>query len=698
MSSILVDVPTFTLDQDDLRSIIKFIYDREHILKDFGAIKLQLGSDCNLATKKRRKTLKMPTKHHQCLIKNHDEHIYTVQKSSKAAEYSNMSSDSLDVATFWSSLASMTDGQRALNSSVIPGKSFFYQKASRQYFDIHRIPSQSLLRIGKKKVTDEITPCIRRAHQPNAIFPLSSTRQNLFTLDYHHEGGKRHWYVIPVRERSQVQSACGSHCIDHGGIFIDPSLLDQNHIRYHQIVQQPNEFVVLSAGTLAQSFTEDASWNESIDFALPSWINDGYANASLNLCRCRLSEEFLQPPIDTSLFRPTLISNYTGKHLIKANDDKFILSKDDNDLEMIILQTPKSLIDDSLNDDDDLSLPYEPNILLQELQSFIQTPIVSIETPALSTCASDEDQKQSPADDSQAYYEIMDQGRFPITLHTGQSEISFEDLMLNEQLLEIDGYANNSSYENLFLTSIFDDIASNCDTGSDGISYEELLETLPFVDEFIQMSSETSVPHPTDIMPINIEKSVDISQRIPESESMQRTLFVTGLKNNITRSQLKKCFPGCVKVVIKQSHEPPHLKYAFLTHRSAATAKHNLTRRLNRSLLGCNCRVSYSVHRSLLSVINQTLCDRKIVVTGIPRSVDESDLQRLFGPCHIEKYIPARETRPATSLTPPTERLKVLTGYAFLVYSTPQEAADILRHAGQYRLHGQSLQVSQYRY
>ncbi|CAF1419412.1 unnamed protein product [Adineta ricciae] len=698
MSSISVDVPTFTLGRDDLRSIIKFIYDHEHILKDFGAIKLQLGSDCNLATKKRRKTLKMSAKHHRCLIKDHDEHIYTVQKSSKAAEYSNISSDSLDVAAFWSSLTSMTDDQRTLNSSVIPGKSFFYQKSSRQYFDIHRIPSQSLLRVGKKKVTNEITPCIRRAHGPNAIFPLSSTRQNLFTLDYHHEGGKRHWYVIPVRERSQVQSACRSHCIDHGGIFINPSLLDQNRIRYHRIVQQPNEFVVLSAGTLAQSFTEDASWNESIDFALPSWINDGYADASLKLCRCRLSEEFLQPPIDTSLFRPTLVSKYTGTHLIKANDDKLILSKDDNDLEMIILQTPKSLIDDSLNDDDDLSFPYEPHISLQELQSFIQTPIVSIETPALSTCASDEDQKQSPADDSQVYYEIMDQGRFPITLYTRQSEISFEDLMLNEQLLEIDGYSNDSSCENLFLTSIFDDIGSNCDTGSDGISYEELLETLPFADEFIQMSTETSISHPTGIMPLDNEKSVDIGQRVPESDSIQRTLFVTGLNNNVTRRQLKKCFPGCVKVVIKHSHEPPHLKYAFLTHRSAATAKYNLTRRLNRSLLGCNCRVSYSVHRSILSTINQSLCDRKIVVTGIPRNVEESDLQRLFGPCHIEKYTLAREARSSASLTSPGGKSKVLTGYAFLVYSTPQEAADILRQSNQYQLHGQSLQVSQYRY
>ena len=63
--------------------------------------------------------------------------------------------------------------------------------------------------------------------------------------------------------------------------------------------------------------------------------------------------------------------------------------------------------------------------------------------------------------------------------------------MLNEQLLEINGYSNDSSCENLFLTSIFDDIGSNCDTGSDGISYEELLETLPFADEFIQMVSRT---------------------------------------------------------------------------------------------------------------------------------------------------------------------------------------------------------------
>jgi hypothetical protein len=182
------------------------------------------------------------------------------------------------------------------------------------YFDLHLLPSQSILKIAGRKVLSQFVPCIKRAHKAGAIFPLSCTQQNLFSIDYHHEGGNRHWYIIPISQRKQLQTIIhkqnSSICLDHGQILIDPSFLDRNQIRYHRIVQHPNEFVVLSAGTLAQSFTCDASWSESIEFALPSWIEDGHANISTPSCQCNVQQGFLSEPIDVNLFQPDLIQKY----------------------------------------------------------------------------------------------------------------------------------------------------------------------------------------------------------------------------------------------------------------------------------------------------------------------------------------------------------------------------------------------------
>jgi len=209
-----------------------------------------------------------------------------------------------------------------LGISVFNNKSFFYSKTSRIYFQTHRLPNQSLLKLGGKKVTGQFAPCVRRAHQSGAIFPLTCARQRLFSIDYHHEGGARHWYIIPPSERNIIQKLLDqqkcSFCLDHGELLIDPSVLDKHNIRYYRLIQRPNQFVVLSAGTLSQSFTEDQTWNESIDFALPSWIEEGHANAPS--CQCNS----LPSTIDVNLFRHELIQSYISTHLHIVNDDKLL--------------------------------------------------------------------------------------------------------------------------------------------------------------------------------------------------------------------------------------------------------------------------------------------------------------------------------------------------------------------------------------
>ncbi|CAF4302709.1 unnamed protein product, partial [Adineta steineri] len=215
---------------------------------------------------------------------------------------------------FWSSLSSLKSNneQRQLNISFSPNNSFFLQKTSHQYFNIHRLPGQSILKIVGKDVLNKFVPCIKRAHGSGSIFPLTSADQYLFSTDYHHE----------VLEQQNLSIGC----LDHGQIFVDPLLLDKNQIRYHKIIQHSNEFVVLSSGTLAQYFTEDSSWSESINFALPSWIQNGHAYNSRSLCQCQISDEsYLSRSIDLNLFPRVLVQKYINSSENSINSATSIL-------------------------------------------------------------------------------------------------------------------------------------------------------------------------------------------------------------------------------------------------------------------------------------------------------------------------------------------------------------------------------------
>ncbi len=326
MSQISMDIPTVQIHENELQNLINFIYKHEYLLKEFGALKIQPNIGCKLALKKRPKNIALRPIMKEIVKMNTDEAVYLTQEFDHIEKLSQERSPIVDERSFWSSLPGYSNTRRQLNTSILPKKSFFAQKTSRSYFDIHRLPNQSLLKLGGNTVTRQIVPYIRRAHGSGAIFPMTSAQQQLFSIDYHHEGGIHHWYIIPTREREALQRVINypnsSICLDHGQLFIDPLMLDKNHIRYHRIVQHPNEFVVLSAGTLAQSFTEDASWSESIVFALPSWIEEGHASVSLPPCQCNMSQDFLSQTIDVSLFSHEHIRRYITVHLSTINDNK----------------------------------------------------------------------------------------------------------------------------------------------------------------------------------------------------------------------------------------------------------------------------------------------------------------------------------------------------------------------------------------
>ena len=104
-------------------------------------------------------------------------------------------------------------------------------------------------------------------------------------------------------------------------------------------------------------------------------------------------------------------------------------------------------------------------------------------------------------------------------------------------------------------------------------------------------------------------------------------------------------------------------RYAFVVHRTSQDAKHNLSRPINHSLFGSECRIDYANDHIPRSLKCQYYSKNKIIVKKIPTEVSENDLRDLFGSeCHILNYYPARYVRRISTVTTIPDQVKILTG------------------------------------
>lgn len=324
MSSISLNAPTLLASADSMKDFLSFVYTHESMLKKYGAIKIIPPNGFKINLKKYRMKLDKPSTIQQVTKLNQQDLIYSVTTVPCMYRKESNEESPMNEQNFWSSLSQRDTPQQLAGVSNIPRQSFFLKEVHRIDFSIHRLPRQSLLRFCDKSLLHEFVPSLNRTHGPGGIFPLASARQRLFTFNYHHAGGDRYWYIIPASEREALerifQQQTNSICIDHGYLLIDPTILDKYNIRYHRLIQKPYEIVILAAGALSQSFTDDASWSETIDFALPSWINDGHSAAKLS-CSCQSNLAFFPTIINTNEFNPVLIQRYIRTCLSIIVDD-----------------------------------------------------------------------------------------------------------------------------------------------------------------------------------------------------------------------------------------------------------------------------------------------------------------------------------------------------------------------------------------
>lgn len=324
MSSISLNAPTLLASVDNMKDFLSFIYTHESILKKYGAIKIVPPSRFKNNLKKYRMKLEQPLTVQKIAQSHQPDLIYSVTTVPCVSQNEPNESIPISESDFWVSLSQYNNQQQIASVSTIPAQSFFLKEVHRIDFSIHRLPRQSLLRFCNKNLLREFVPSLTRTHGPCGIFPLASARQRLFTFNYHHVGGTRYWYIIPASEREALERVfehqANSVCLDHGHILIDPSMFDKYNIRYHRLTQEPNEIVILAAGVLSQSFTGNASWSETIDFALPSWLDDGHSNVQIK-CSCKPNLTLFPTVIDTKAFNPVLIQRYIRTCLSIIIDD-----------------------------------------------------------------------------------------------------------------------------------------------------------------------------------------------------------------------------------------------------------------------------------------------------------------------------------------------------------------------------------------
>lgn len=315
-----MDVPVLTADSDVLHNLMQFIYTNESTLTQFGALKIQIAEDCQLALKK-SKPLYRALREQRVRKSSDHQLIYTIQSLRNKPSPEQRSRVPITTeSAFWSTLSDPDANFFRSDVTVFLKKSFFYEKLNRKYFSIWHMPGQSLLQLLSRSARKAFLPRGALAHGPGAILPLATAEHGLSSLIYHHNGGARQWYVIPASEQGPLRNLTEHN--NHDSLFIDPSVLDKHHIRYHRILQQPNELVVLAAGAATQSFVTDTCWSESCMFALPSWIRDGHAFVDWPFVRRRSALDASASMIDFSVFTETRIQQYIETHLLQTDLSK----------------------------------------------------------------------------------------------------------------------------------------------------------------------------------------------------------------------------------------------------------------------------------------------------------------------------------------------------------------------------------------
>lgn len=319
-------VPTVRVKSSEINKMVSFIYSHAPTLLKWGALKIEQDDQCKHMLKKRRKPSHSIVKKQILTEISHTKAIFILHTVACASTVTSSKSSPRGESEFRKAVRqTFSEENEQPNISIYSCKSFYLKQSHHDGFNMHDIPDQSLLQVGGKKITKRFAPTLIQTYGAGAVFSLSTACQGLLSLHYLHEGATRYWYIIPATERSSLEKVLEaknlSICLNHQSLLLDPEFLDKYLIRYSKVVQDPGQFIVLEAGTLAQSHCMGASWNETIDFALPSWLEYDQAQKHTMFCTCNINHFRILSATDTALFESQQVDQYINTHLRRSFDD-----------------------------------------------------------------------------------------------------------------------------------------------------------------------------------------------------------------------------------------------------------------------------------------------------------------------------------------------------------------------------------------
>ncbi|CAF1205311.1 unnamed protein product [Adineta steineri] len=246
---------------------------------------------------------------------------------------------------------------------------------------------------------------------------------------------------------------------------------------------------------------------------------------------------------------------------------------------------------------------------------------------------------------------------------TELSQIFEEQSSQTDILMEISSMFSDIETDNEQFCSV-EDLINTGDQISSAISStltqnEELTNS---VNEYQEGSLMTTPRITTDTITTEISIKNNLKNRKADLiKNGEKTLIVSGLRNDINQTDLFNYFAGSIQVILKQCQTSP-FKYAFILHGTIEEAKCNLSRSIDYIRLGSKCRIKSVDYSSSLPVDDQSYDKQTIAVTKIPENVSEDDLHRLFPSCRISKYCPPRTVRRKTVSTESSGKTKTLWG------------------------------------
>ncbi|KAL6071784.1 Lysine (K)-specific demethylase 4A [Balamuthia mandrillaris] len=157
------------------------------------------------------------------------------------------------------------------------------RKTNRNAWNLANLDSLLLRRIGKE--LPGVTKPYLYFGMWKAMFGCHTEDMELFSINYLHFGQPKFWYGVSPTQRERFEGFAQQHyphqykeCsqfLRHKSSMLSPTLLRASNIPVVKGIQEAGHFIITFPGAFHFGFNTGFNCAESVNFALPSWIEHG---------------------------------------------------------------------------------------------------------------------------------------------------------------------------------------------------------------------------------------------------------------------------------------------------------------------------------------------------------------------------------------------------------------------------------------